>query len=112
VDAQIGGATQVSDASGWLSVGDAAMTLDPLSSRGISSALASSLHAAHALTAWWQGDTAALTRYGAQLRAVYAAHLEQRLLHYQSERRFPKSGFWQRQAKLALLEQGFVNPPG
>jgi flavin-dependent dehydrogenase len=82
---------------GWLAVGDAAISLDPLSSSGITSALMGGLHAATALDGALSGDTHALRRYGAAIDAVFDAHLKKRRQFYALERRWD-SAFWQRMA--------------
>ncbi|WP_277182998.1 NAD(P)/FAD-dependent oxidoreductase, partial [Caballeronia sp. BR00000012568055] len=78
----------------WLAVGDAAASLDPLSSSGITSALMGGLHAANALSNTFDGDEQALTRYAAAIDEVFATHLQKRRQYYAMERRW-ETGFWQ-----------------
>jgi flavin-dependent dehydrogenase len=77
----------------WLAVGDAAASLDPLSSSGITSALMGGLHAATALSHAFDGDEQALSRYAAAIDEVFATHLQKRRQYYAMERRW-QTEFW------------------
>jgi flavin-dependent dehydrogenase len=77
---------------GWLAIGDAALTLDPLSSHGITSALATGIEAAAAIGS---GDSA---RYQAILHTTWNAYTAMRRDLYATERRWANSPFWQRRA--------------
>lgn len=79
---------------GWLAVGDAATTFDPLSSQGILSALNSGLKAGTALAAHLGGDRDALVHYDAEIDAIYERFIEARQAYYRMERRWPESPFW------------------
>jgi flavin-dependent dehydrogenase len=81
---------------GWLAVGDAALSFDPLSSQGIMTALFAGMMAGAALHAHLSGDEQALGAYSARLTAVYKAYLNNRLFYYSYERRWPDHLFWQR----------------
>lgn len=81
---------------GWATVGDAAVSLDPLSSRGISAALLSGTHAAHAIHAHLNGEGGALAAYAATMQRVYAEHLRTQRAYYQMEQRFAQAPFWHR----------------
>ncbi len=81
---------------GWLAVGDAAQTFDPLSSQGITSALRSGLAAASAIVECAEGDADALLRYQQQAQIEFDDYLSARFIHYARERRWPESAFWQR----------------
>jgi flavin-dependent dehydrogenase len=81
---------------GWLAVGDAAFALDPLSSLGITNAIAGSMRAASVITS-------------ASNPAPYLAWCQQQLDAYESlrekfyglERRWPHSLFWSRRQRKA-----------
>src|SRR5207247_861371 len=60
---------------GWLAVGDAAASYDPLSSHGIATALATGCDAADALLAAWRGDREAITEYEDRVRSSYEHYL-------------------------------------
>jgi flavin-dependent dehydrogenase len=81
---------------GWLAVGDAALSFDPLSSQGIMTALFAGMVAGVALDAHLSGDHGALGSYGARLNAIYKAYLNNRLFYYSYERRWPDLPFWRR----------------
>jgi flavin-dependent dehydrogenase len=85
---------------GWLAVGDAAASHDPLSSQGILTALASAPSAADAVVAALGGDAEAPRRYAAAVQASYTRYLIQRCGYYRLERRWPASAFWQRRWHL------------
>jgi flavin-dependent dehydrogenase len=81
---------------GWLAVGDAALSFDPLSSQGIMAALFAGMEAGQALHADLSGDPQALDLYGARLTAIYEAYLNNRLLYYSYEGRWRERPFWRR----------------
>lgn len=84
---------------GWCAVGDAAAAHDPLSSRGITAALMSGKRAGEAILA---SNGGALDAYAAWMQESYARYLAEWLAHYETERRWPHSPFWQR--RHAILE--------
>jgi flavin-dependent dehydrogenase len=81
---------------GWLAVGDAAISFDPLSAQGILTALFTGMTAGRALHAHLTGDRGALTAYRARLIAINAAYLRNRTTFYRLERRWPHHIFWSR----------------
>ena len=83
---------------GWMAVGDAAMSFDPLSSQGIYTALYGGVKAAQALLDWRGGDRAALKHYDAALLDVYEQYLRHRNQYYQAESRWHAHPFWVRRA--------------
>jgi flavin-dependent dehydrogenase len=85
---------------GWLAVGDAATTFDPLSSQGIFKALRGGLLASFAILDYFKGNRAGLARYAAALTREYESYLETRLDYYGRERRWPHSPFWQRRHSM------------
>ncbi|RYZ43781.1 MAG: tryptophan halogenase [Myxococcaceae bacterium] len=93
VPATVGGLDRL-HAEHWLAVGDAACTLDSLSSQGISTALGSALMAAEALEQHLQGHPEALGAYGARVRQGFVEHLRTRDHFYREERRWPDAPFW------------------
>ncbi|HXO22818.1 MAG TPA: hypothetical protein VOA87_23115 [Thermoanaerobaculia bacterium] len=83
--------------SGWLAVGDAASTFDPLSSAGIVKALRSGIFASYAIADLLaKGDERALERYRSFVREEFAGYARVRDRHYATERRWPESEFWRR----------------
>lgn len=80
----------------WFAIGDAALSFDPLSSKGIANALYSGLCAARALLAARRGDSAAAPRYDAHMAQIHAVYLEQCAGFYALEKRWPQAPFWRR----------------
>jgi len=81
---------------GWLAVGDALMAFDPLTSSGISGALADGLAAADTLVGWLAGQPMAPSGRAWARRAdsSWRRYLDQRRKHYAAERRWSDSPFW------------------
>ena len=75
---------------GWIAVGDAAMTFQPLSSAGIGKALYDARLAQGVLIG-------ASSAYGYHQVAVFARYLDQLARQYEQERRWPGSPFWSTQ---------------
>lgn len=87
---------------GWLAVGDAAFTLDPLSSQGIFNALFTGLKGAQAIDLFLDGNTEALVSYSAQLDAIFSAYLLNLSTYYQQETRWMRLPFWQRRRPTSI----------
>jgi flavin-dependent dehydrogenase len=81
---------------GWLAVGDAASTFDPLSSQGISKALRGGITASLAICQHLSGNTGALKAYQARMLKEYEHYLERRTEYYTLEQRWPQAPFWRR----------------
>lgn len=63
---------------GWVAVGDAALTYDPIAAHGITMGLASARDATQAIALHFQSDTEALNRYEAVLWAAFQRYAEER----------------------------------
>ncbi|GIW08807.1 MAG: hypothetical protein KatS3mg060_3612 [Dehalococcoidia bacterium] len=85
---------------GWLAVGDAAATYDPLSSHGVGTALAEGRRAGELVCQLLAGDCSALGVELDRRMASYAAYLTRRLAYYRAELRWPDSPFWARRHVL------------
>lgn len=81
---------------GWLAVGDAATTFDPLSSQGIMKGLRSGVLAAYAIGDYFKGSASGLEKYEALLAREFEEYLGVRADYYGRERRWQDSPFWQR----------------
>lgn len=81
---------------GWAAVGDAAWSLDPLSSRGLTAALLGGLHVAQAIDAGLSGRAESLACYRSALEQAWAGHLQTQQAFYAMEQRFADAPFWQR----------------
>jgi flavin-dependent dehydrogenase len=90
---------------GWLAVGDAATTFDPLSSLGIQKSLRSGVLASYAVIDYFKGTAFGLDKYEALVAREFRDYLGSRADFYAQERRWAGAPFWQRrsepQAKLA-----------
>lgn len=82
---------------GWVAVGDAAASHDPLSSSGIPRALDSGIRAALAVKeALQSNDVGGLQKYKEQLSQAFTIYEQTRQRYYSMEQRWPRSAFWQR----------------
>jgi hypothetical protein len=83
-------------AAGWVAVGDAASSVDPLSSDGVARAITSGVAAATAVMRSLDGDAMALEEYGRSVAAGVGRYLAQRASAYRDEPRWTHSAFWRR----------------
>lgn len=84
----------------WLTVGDAALSFDPLSSQGIFNALYTGLAAAEAVSHY---DADAQAGYVSELDSIQAAYLHHLQVWYRQEQRWVDQPFWQRRDTSATL---------
>lgn len=80
---------------GWIAVGDAAQSFDPLSSLGIYKALDSARRASEFVVSALKrnrGDGS----YATWSEGVFDHYLQRRTEYYRSQRRWPGSAFWER----------------
>ena len=85
---------------GWLAVGDAALSFDPLSSQGVLFALYSGILAAEAIVACLaqpERSDHALAAYAAKVLSVSRANQRARQLLYSSELRYAGADYWREQ---------------
>jgi flavin-dependent dehydrogenase len=85
---------------GWLAVGDAAASFDPLSQQGVTWALESGLEAARAIEAHLRGCAGAFDRYARWVGDELASYLRIRAFYYDQERRWPDARFWCRRRSI------------
>ncbi|HYP54012.1 MAG TPA: tryptophan 7-halogenase [Pyrinomonadaceae bacterium] len=81
---------------GWLAVGDAAVTHDPLASHGITMALGGGFNAASAVYDYLGGRRDATRAYAQLIDRAFARYLLMCREHYLAERRWPREPFWRR----------------
>lgn len=81
---------------GWLAVGDAAMSCDPVSSQGILTALYTGMIAGQALHDQLSGAAGAVARYERDASRLVARYQHNRAAVYQREQRWPQEPFWRR----------------
>jgi flavin-dependent dehydrogenase len=91
---------------GWLAVGDAASTYDPLSSQGIFKALRTATWAAYAISDHLSGpaEGAPLEKYDRRIAHDYEGYLLSRADYYRQEVRWPVAPFWHRRADHLTLD--------
>lgn len=80
----------------WLAVGDAASSVDPLSSQGILRALRFGLFASYAICDWFADKKPGLAQYETIVQAEFQTYLKSQQEVYAQERRWPNAPFWAR----------------
>ena len=78
----------------WVAVGDAANSYDPISSYGITSALASGYYAGHALADHLALKKDALLTYRYLIEKTFQIYSEKLINHYTQENRWENSTYW------------------
>jgi flavin-dependent dehydrogenase len=81
---------------GWLAVGDAAMSFDPLSSEGISKGVEWGKRAAAVAAALCRNDRSELRGYEREIERTFSEYLMTRYRYYAAEARWPECPFWRR----------------
>jgi flavin-dependent dehydrogenase len=81
---------------GWLAVGDAAASYDPISSQGIQKALADGIRAGESIATAFTGDADALDGYAEHVERAFQDYVANRNYLYQLEQRWQASPFWKR----------------
>ncbi len=81
---------------GWLAVGDAAITYDPISSYGLVSAMGGGFYAGNAIADHLSKKSEALPAYGLVIEQAYQLYLEMLSNQYQLEQRWTEQPFWKR----------------
>ena len=91
-------------AAAWLAVGDAALSVDPISGSGVVRALRTAEAGAAAAIAFLEhGADRAIAAYEADRDAECGDYLQERALYYGLERRWRNQPFWQR--RLAAVDR-------
>lgn len=91
-----GGCLDYFAGKGWLTIGDAAISFDPLSSQGIFNALYTGMRAGQAINAALNKDDELIDYYTGQLENIRQAYLYHHQTFYQLEYRWPNHSFWAR----------------
>ncbi len=84
--------------AGWIAVGDAAMSCDPLLSQGLHNALVSGLDAARRMLQSLERDDADLASASSAIRSAFARRDAQTRAFYVAESRWPAAQFWRRRS--------------
>ena len=79
---------------GWMAIGDAAMTYDPIASHGLMMAMLSGRDAAKAIEDYFTGKPQAFAIYQDRLFSAYQHYQQERKHFYHVEKRFPTSAYW------------------
>lgn len=85
---------QIPYGENWLAVGDAAYSYDPISSYGITSALASGFYGGHAVADYLNGKQEAFPTYRYVVENAFRAYMEKLVVQYQLEKRWEQSDYW------------------
>ncbi|WP_299245830.1 NAD(P)/FAD-dependent oxidoreductase [uncultured Aquimarina sp.] len=78
----------------WIAVGDAAYAYDPVSSYGITSALASGFYAGKALASYFLGKEDAMLVYRYILENAFQSYMEKLTKYYSTETKWKESMYW------------------
>ena len=89
----------------WLAIGDAAICLDPLSSRGIGNALESGLRAAKVIDRELAGEGDGSGAYTLWLDHTFDDFMRMRAVYYRQEQRWSESLFWRRRQAPREIEK-------
>jgi flavin-dependent dehydrogenase len=82
--------------NGWLAIGDAAISFDPISSQGLLNALFTGLAAAETVHRQLEGELTAIFEYQQFIQNIRDAYLRHVKLYYALEKRWISAPFWQR----------------
>ena len=97
----------------WLATGDAAFTLDPLSSGGVMKALRQGATAAYAVADHLAGRSEALPKFEALVRRDHGEFVATKRDYYRREARWPKEPFWRRRhAQIWLQPHAWLRQSG
>ncbi|MDY8135676.1 NAD(P)/FAD-dependent oxidoreductase [Aquimarina sp. 2201CG5-10] len=80
----------------WMAVGDAAFSYDPISSYGITSALASGYYGGHALADTCLGKDNAFFAYRYITENAFEAYQNKLIAHYTTEKRWKNNLYWKK----------------
>jgi flavin-dependent dehydrogenase len=87
---------------GWVAVGDAALSFDPLSSQGILTALFTGMRAGQAIDLALAGNLTKLDGYARRLDEIDRVYRRHRNIYYAAEARWPDRAFWRRRHQYHL----------
>jgi flavin-dependent dehydrogenase len=86
----------------WLAVGDAAATYDPISSRGIITAINDGINASDSIVKRLNGNNQSLEYYNEKMITTFNNYLKKRTYYYKLENRWLESDFWKQNQKLRI----------
>ena len=88
---------------GWLAVGDAAVSFDPLSAHGIGSAMTTGYYGACAVADHLRERADAIDAYRQLVVSMYADYRQLLFAHYLAETRFADAPFWRRRRSRSTM---------
>jgi len=88
----------------WIAVGDAAYAFDPISSYGITSALASGFYAGHAMASALANEEDAMLAYSYVFENAFQAYMEKLAGQYALEMRWEGSRYWKARHDTLILD--------
>ncbi len=91
---------------GWLAVGDAASSFDPITSQGLYKAMSTALGAADVAASFLAGNQAAVRHYVDELARDFQTYQDMRRHLYGMEQRWPDAAFWTRRHGRAEIPEG------
>jgi len=97
-----GGFLEPAAGAGWIAVGDALMSLDPLTSSGLSGALNDAAAAAGVIVEMLNGNDPAAA-YTQRANSALQRYLAGHAAYYGLERRWPTQSFWARRRDKAVI---------
>jgi flavin-dependent dehydrogenase len=86
----------------WLSLGDSALAVDPVSGSGVIRALRTAHAGASAVLATARGESDAILAYEAARDQECTRYLQERTAYYRAEQRFEHTPFWARRSRTPL----------
>jgi len=90
----------------WLMLGDAAMSFDPLSSHGMTTAMYMADKAGEAIAQYFSGKSQGLDDYSEQMTSIYNTYLNELVERYNGEQRWSGSPFWQSKQAIHVSNEG------
>ncbi|MDY8138143.1 FAD-dependent monooxygenase [Aquimarina sp. 2201CG5-10] len=87
----------------FIAIGDAALSFDPLSSHGVTTAIYTAKEASLAIEAYIKNDNNELLgTYSETLSSIFDQYLMSKNMIYMTEKRWPNSFFWKELSRLEL----------
>lgn len=87
----------------WLSIGDASLSVDPISGSGMIRAFRTARESATSIDHYLHGDRSAIEQYEMARNKECDEYLLELSGYYEIEKRWPGSLFWQRRHQLAAI---------
>ncbi len=96
----------------FLAIGDAAWSVDPLSSQGIYNALSMGIDAAKSIFAHANGSVLALNEYQRKHTNLFYKYLSEKAYYYRLEKRWSENIFWHRRHAMNWMDIPIKIDPG